>query len=439
MATIIRPCFRLFRCFLFHVGRPEWGAIVADQRVIPGLTGLRFFAAAFVALAHYAGVARITLWGYPIETTAPLGMSLFFCLSGFIIHYVYAMDFRAAWGRSAVNFAVARFSRLYPLFAAFIFFGYIFYDPLKIAFKDPIVAFSYLTLTGTWWYWQSQEHILIQIPSGISWSIATEWFFYCAYAAVLYHISRIGSLRWCVGAIIALCLVTYGLLWAFYSTYERWEPIALAILPHAITVKADFNNSFFRWLFYVSPYFRIFEFIGGCLTCQVFFILRDRKAGNCIPELVFWAGALWVGVSFWLLAYMFSDAGNWMVSTSRIFAFFQFLHMNFLFAPGLFLIILGLSLNCVASRYFFSAATICYLGEISYSIYLGHLFVTPFAQVSLGVEHKKIGLVIDVFMACVIAVGLYSFIELPAKKILRGFFKRIRTSIAWSSPLSGPH
>jgi peptidoglycan/LPS O-acetylase OafA/YrhL len=71
------------------------------------LTGLRAIAAFTIVFGH-----GYIPWGY----VTALGMPLFFTLSGFIIHYVYCEAFRANWGRAVGDFAVARFSRLYPLY-----------------------------------------------------------------------------------------------------------------------------------------------------------------------------------------------------------------------------------------------------------------------------------------------------------------------------------
>jgi Acyltransferase family len=67
------------------------------RRDIPALTGLRFLAAFSVAVAHAASISlrleQPPSWFSAIqnclETTAGFGMTLFFVLSGFVIHYNY--------------------------------------------------------------------------------------------------------------------------------------------------------------------------------------------------------------------------------------------------------------------------------------------------------------------------------------------------------------
>jgi hypothetical protein len=62
---------------------------------IPGLTGLRFLAAFSVLIAHGAAVLmhgheRLGSVPYWVTQVSGFGMTLFFVLSGFVIHYNYA-------------------------------------------------------------------------------------------------------------------------------------------------------------------------------------------------------------------------------------------------------------------------------------------------------------------------------------------------------------
>src|SRR5262249_52934644 len=88
---------------------------------IPALTGLRFIAAGTVGFSHFAEGSQFARSGL-LSPISVIVMPLFFTLSGFIVHYVYAGSFAQSWRAAVPAFAFARFSRLYPLFFAILLF-----------------------------------------------------------------------------------------------------------------------------------------------------------------------------------------------------------------------------------------------------------------------------------------------------------------------------
>jgi peptidoglycan/LPS O-acetylase OafA/YrhL len=86
---------------------------------IPSLTGLRFYAAALVLWAHTVGAFLVPA-DVPVlrssSSVGLLGTTLFFVLSGFVIHYNYSSSLSTLTPRALYSFVVARFARLYPLF-----------------------------------------------------------------------------------------------------------------------------------------------------------------------------------------------------------------------------------------------------------------------------------------------------------------------------------
>src|SRR5260370_20669516 len=88
---------------------------------LPALTGLRFLAALCVVVAHGAGAmtnlpAGNPLWRVYLTSLAALGMTLFFVLSGFVIHYNYSEQIAKYHWRGIFSFLIARFARLYLLY-----------------------------------------------------------------------------------------------------------------------------------------------------------------------------------------------------------------------------------------------------------------------------------------------------------------------------------
>src|SRR5262245_18032940 len=124
---------------------------------IPALTGLRFFAAFTVVLAH--GTLSMAQFDnspsaiFALRNFSSLGMTLFFVLSGFVIHYSYRTSLHQPYG--FYNFIVARFARLYPLYfvliAVELLLVYRTYVGLGIGYKLGTLGF-YVTLTQTWTY-----------------------------------------------------------------------------------------------------------------------------------------------------------------------------------------------------------------------------------------------------------------------------------------------
>ena len=105
-------------------GTSSQGKTDRRSRNLDGLTGLCFVAAWCIVMAH------LTAGGYrPFGlqfNLAPAGMPLFFTLSGFIIHYVYSSEFAHSWPRTGREFAVTRFSRLFPLFGFLLLYSLLF-------------------------------------------------------------------------------------------------------------------------------------------------------------------------------------------------------------------------------------------------------------------------------------------------------------------------
>src|SRR5204863_3036131 len=115
-----------------------------------------------------------------------------------------------------------------------------------------------------------------------------------------------------------------------------WEAAAVAHFPQFAPRADNFGVSFYRWLLYFSPYSRIFEFIGGCLTCQLFLLARLEPAWRerLRPALL---GPLAIVVMTGLWgAFFYNGIHNpWLSVGTRSFgAFLVGLHMDFLLAPS---------------------------------------------------------------------------------------------------------
>jgi peptidoglycan/LPS O-acetylase OafA/YrhL len=396
---------------------------------ISALTGLRFIAAGTVVFAHFAEGSGFAPFGLhsPISV---VGMPLFFTLSGFIVHYVYAGSFAQSWRAAVPAFAFARFSRLYPLFFAILLF-YLLGKLGRMFYAHPGIGLSFASLTGTWWYWVADGQSLAGQRYHISWSISTEVFFYMVYALVLYRIAALTNLRRCVTLLVILCVVTFVVFYSVFATQNSWLAFVMARHPEFISTNVDMDNSFYRWLLYLSPYFHLPEFIAGCLTCQIYLLIRrsDARLRAGAGEVLAWSGVAWLLAAFALLV------ARWDFDVpGQFLGFVVFLHMNFLMAPGCCLLILALALGGSSISRALGHRVPTYLGEVSYSIYLGHPFVFTFMFV-LGFGAPAYAMTIGFVLVAAWASLLYFAIERPGKAWLRAAFnaaygRRSRVSAA---------
>ena len=383
---------------------------------IEALTGLRFVAAFLIVLGH-----SYSPW---LEVTA-IGMPLFFTLSGFIIHYVYAEAFAGSWRRATTEFAVARFSRLYPLY--FVLLAYLIVrTPMGHSLAHPQnfpALFAYLTASWTWW-----PFTINGSPAGffyISWSVSTEIFFYFAYALFLYRLANIRTVRTCLITLVVFCIAAYVFFFGLFITRDIWEPAALWARPDFISRVDDYNQSFYRWVLYDSPYCRLPEFIGGVLTCQLFRLSRRQRSGL---DRVSSAALGIIGIVVMAVLYAqfryFGENDPWKAVDHFTYgAFIVNLHQNFLFAPCCYLLIFSLARGGWAMATALSSRPAQFFGDISYSTYLSHPQLMQKLQL-LGLESLGTVPYLLVLLAAIYAFSwaLYSLIEMPAKRTLRTMF-----------------
>src|SRR5580704_5392348 len=319
---------------------------------VPGLTGLRFVAAFSVLVAHGTGVLlhgheRPGSIAYWCTQASGFGMTLFFVLSGFVIHYNYAGAVIEGGRRGIAAYLWARFARLYPLFLLTLL-GYVLISRKHIEFwtghpeefRDVLRALPYFLFSvQSWVYVPIGNSSLIYAIGGstsLTWSISTEWFFYLLYPLVAWLIlsSRVPWLT--VVAVLSWCVLWTAISTSVYDrspainawAVERYGPIAGTLQP-----QGDFatQDSFVFWLSLFSPYLRLGEFILGSLIAQLYVQLRIWKpAGleNAIGAGLFVAAAAsMIEISYWEYG---PDVGMNV---------FRKMYMNFALAPSAALLV----------------------------------------------------------------------------------------------------
>lgn len=384
---------------------------------VGALDGLRFIAALCVMLAHMMDFLVLRQRVEPSAFTwfighlANPGMSLFFVLSGFVIHLNYREIVREPGGLP--RFFFARWSRLYPLFLIIFLYGLHDnwrFNELSRASVDHIIR--YLTFTDSWWFFPEDKSLSLMVSRdraiSVMWSLSTEWLFYCAYpllAPIFGRLNKAGVFR----GMVVVAIIGAGAC-AFVAI--SGASIAEWSIEH-LGVDVAYKRQFIFWLGYYSPWIRIFEFLVGALAAQVF--LLGSRLGTSRANVVTIVSLLLI-VSAWIIAYGTASA-------------FGMIDMTVL-APCFAAICIAASNSESLVGRFCGARFMIWGGHASYSLYLLHVWVIHFSEMD-GIEiFQRISPILWALFVIVVALLVaritYVMYERPAMRLLRTLYARPR-------------
>lgn len=357
---------------------------------IASLTGLRGIAAYSVLLAHMinADFKGLTDIAFAVRLDH-FAMSLFFVLSGFVIHYNYVDRIKDRHG--LFDFFVSRFARLYPLYLIVtVIYITVLQGTPHPAVLTPLVIVSYATLTQSWI--NTQDAIFTA-----TWSISTEWFFYIGFSLLVMggvlsktnHVTRVT---------IAFIFASASILLLFFAICGLFPLTPAPMFDHGLASAPEWY-----WLTHLSPWIRIFEFGVGILTSMAY------RAGPI--RISHYAGFAAIG---WCLLIVLVG-----IDDNHIAADFL---SNFIFAPALAIILLyGSDQENLVAR-LLSSPPMLLAGEISYSVYLlqfiCHMLSRHF------IDLAALDVCMSVVLTTVVAFLSYRLFEVPARRLIRDAARR---------------
>jgi peptidoglycan/LPS O-acetylase OafA/YrhL len=353
---------------------------------LSGLTGIRFYAALPVYLAHVTIIPGMeALSGGSLFFNVGVGsVTLFFVLSGFILTYNYADMFRDGVSEAGYKrFVWDRLTKIYPVHFLTLLLV------LPIAALSPhqpldwrAVPFHLLLLQC---FWPSSTLLFAKYLNVPSWSISCEWFFYLLAPVAMFFV--LGNSR-------------------------RWVPVVVAIgyacglglfLWHG--QPGDARLYFVSWF---APS-RFVDFLAGVFLARVFLTSSGQKlVGISGPAQA-------TGIVLLIVAAVYRPYAAWP------------LWGGLLYLPGAVLLVLGLAYG----RGFFvahlSRPWLKRLGMATFSLYLIHapaLRAVKGVCLHLGWEVRSWpaswAVVIAAFMVLQTAALLICYgYELPLQKGLR--------------------
>jgi peptidoglycan/LPS O-acetylase OafA/YrhL len=408
-------------------------SIPISRHHLAALDGVRFIAAFTVLAGHgygYVVQQAVETSLDPIAVTMRalpgLGMTLFFVLSGFVIHFNYHMTVGVGRGGN-FDFFIARFSRLYPLFLAVFAIDLVHILSVQGYFTgrpqfnfDPFGPLPFfLSFTQTWLFIPFAGHPIYEHygyatstaqATGAMWSLSTEWLFYVFYPALSVWLRRRSGkgLALLAGITAVAGLTYYG--WCAYHTGD----IRKFALTHFGS--ASLADAFVGWMVFYTPIGRMVEFLLGAIAAQAY-LSRPNTAG-LLERLPRWTtAALAALILVWTPA---PSLLHWQVagvSASCAVAL-----------VALFVLLVVQHRTRIAD--ILSAPLLVKCGEASYSLYLLHWYtmhqwVAPYAYPLGGggrIALFFVGMAISVILARVV----YLLFEKPALRWLRRNFKPLR-------------
>lgn len=348
-----------------------------DPDTYHGLTSLRFFAAFYVVLYHslnpmvsgveqHAFVQRAISLGYA-------SVSFFFLLSGYILAVAYLKTGRDL--RLRKRFYVARFARIYPLFALtlvldtpdwFVAHARNFGGYLAALLPTTGVVFEHLLMLQAWF--PSQRGM-----DRPNWSLSAEAFFYLLFPLIALRIWTLRSRAICL---LALALWTGGQL-------------LLLLADRYLSIDA---------LMFV-PLFHLSTFLLGITLARWQHLNKHR-----LNSLSNWSITLLLMIAGMATATFFI----WPDLCAK-----QYLNDGLL-APIFAVMILVVSMDKRLPAKLLGNGVLRELGHASYALYLIHVPILHLAQ-HLHLPHTWT--LYGVYLALCIALSLLSlnFIEIPLR------------------------
>src|SRR5262249_56691546 len=196
-----------------------------------------------------------------------IGMPLFFVLSGFVIHYNYANSFRSGFVSPTIDFFIARFARLYPLYILMLVL-YVVNQRLVPGIVSGETDLSFLPRYLLLWQAWSIEYRgttwlgVILLPP--AWSISVEVFFYMLYPLLAGALLRLRAMS---KLLAVLALIVFGYYLAVVLGYIYFDELRVWG-NEAFHINADPKNALLGWIFNTGPVGRVWAVLLGALLAR---------------------------------------------------------------------------------------------------------------------------------------------------------------------------
>lgn len=327
---------------------------------IDGLTGLRAISAYWVLSMHFLnGTDFIKI---PYFHNGFCGVSIFFVLSGFILHYNYRNYFKKNEFLNFIYYLCLRIARIYPVHLVMLLVYIFLFIPFKLPFtvtNDTFFTFilNIFLLHG----WGFTDSLSWNQPS---WSISIEFFAYLLLPIFLFNIQKLPKLFLASIVIGIICIDPYTSQQLMGFSYGH------RLLKYTLL------------------------FIGGVYIYEL--------SRTIVPHLIWdFVFLLALGTLIYESHFPYPIFIKSIPATASFFA-----------------LICLMNKGTKLTQWIFGNKILVYLGVTSYSLYLCHLPVMFYCRFKWNLTIIPL-LIITQIMASL----LYHFIEEPSRKLIRNLAK----------------
>jgi peptidoglycan/LPS O-acetylase OafA/YrhL len=186
------------------------------------LDGLRFFCFLAIFFFHsfhtdYLYISNSSVYGFVkrfLVANGNLGVNFFFVLSGFLITYLL-LEEKNVYGKiNLLDFWKRRVLRIWPLFFACLFFGFIIFPQIKILFgempRETANPFYYISFLNNFDFIKKPPDASVL---GVLWSVAIEEQFYFIWPLLL----SVVPAKWYVHFFVGIITISL----AFRAIYDN--------------------------------------------------------------------------------------------------------------------------------------------------------------------------------------------------------------------------
>lgn len=406
----------------------------SSKNTIAVLDGVRAIAALAVLGFHLNLIAHndLKLWNFSIGSvisalalSGGAGVTLFFVLSGFLLFLPYAKSllFNKDWP-SIRQFYLRRALRIWPGYYVCLFTLILLFQPqyLQPAYWKRLLLFlSFFMDSSTKTY---------QAINGPFWTLAVEWQFYLLLpllALLPLLMAKLVPLRrrlWVVVAFL-LGLMAWGVGSRYIALYYIQHPMQTLLVPRPAL------NWILFFLYGTNGKF-LEDFAVGMLLCTLYVYARQAASDHPLSKKLhaasWWIFAVGLGVLFFAALWHFN---NWFHSGLRFLnpisdAFTQWGELTF--ATGFGLCILAVLFGPQLLKMPFEWQPLRWLGMISYSMYMWHLYILesfkenlrPLTQSWSHLLLYSLLWVCALFIVLPFSYALYKWVEVPGIRLANG-------------------